>query len=381
MKGFAERIYAAVINPPADETLQAVHDVLPLPVIWLLGKTGAGKTSVIRQLTGDSSAAIGNGFRPCTSASNAYDFPVAHPIVRFIDTRGLGEADYDPEADVATLGTGSHALLLVIRLDDPEQSPVVQLLQTIRKRFPHIGSEAILVVYTGRDLMAGEAARGRALAHQQAALQQVWGAPVAHCVVDFSIVDDEDLAVDNGAAELRTLLADKLPQLGLWLQQQGADSKEQANFQNLRAEVHWYAATAAASDAVPVVGLASVPLVQGKLLHSLARRYGTVWDRRSFSQFAGALGSSVALKYALSHGARQLGKLVPGWGQLVGTALSMSVSYASTWAIGRAACYYLYQREQGQAPDPQALRTLYRDALASGRQRGPAVAEQARHEE
>lgn len=379
MKGYAERLYASIVNPPADETLQAVHDVLPLPVIWLLGKTGAGKTSVVRQLTGDSSAAIGNGFRPCTSTSGAYDFPVAHPIVRFIDTRGLGEAEYNPEADVAELGTGSHALLVVIRLDDPEQSVVLQLLQSMRKRFPHIGTDAIVAVYTGRDLVTGDAARARALAHQQKELEAAWGAPVAHCLVDFSTVG-EDCAAENGALELRALLADKLPQLGLWLQQQRSGSQEQASFQRLSPEVHWYAGTAAASDAVPVVGLASVPLVQGKLLHSLARRYGTVWDRRSFSEFAGALGSSVALKYALGHGARQLGKLVPGYGQLVGTALSMSVSYASTWAIGRAACYYLHQRQHGLATDPEALRTLYREALGSGRQRGPAVAEQARHE-
>ncbi|MFO7551275.1 MAG: GTPase [Haliea sp.] len=379
MKRFAERLYAAIVNPPADATLQAVHDVLPLPVIWLLGKTGAGKTSVVRQLTGDSSAAVGNGFRPCTSTASAYDFPVAHPIVRFIDTRGLGESGYDPEADVAELGTGSHALLVVVRLDDPEQSTVLQLLRTMRKRFPHIGADAIVAVYTGRDLVAG-AGRARTLAHQQSELEAAWGTPVAHCLVDFSETG-EDLAADNGAAELRGLLADKLPQLGLWLQQQQAGSQEQANFQRLRPEVHWYAATAAASDAVPVVGLASVPLVQGKLLHSLARRYGTVWDRRSFSEFAGALGSSVALKYALGHGARQLGKLVPGYGQLVGTALSMSVSYASTWAIGRAACYYLYQRQHGLATDPQAMQALYREALASGRQQGSAVAEQARHEE
>ncbi len=380
MKGFAERLYAAIINPPEDETLQAVHGVLPMPVLWLLGKTGAGKTSVVRQLTGDSSAAIGNGFRPCTSTSSAYDFPVEHPIVRFMDTRGLGEAKYDPEADIAELGTDSHALLIVIRLDDPEQSTVLQLLQAVRRRFPHIGSEAAVAVYTGRDLVASKAERGRTLAHQQAALEAAWGDPVAHCLVDFSVVGG-DLAADNGAADLRALLVDKLPQLGLWLQQQRADSKEQANFQHLRAEVHWYAATAAASDAVPVVGLVSVPLVQGKLLHSLARRYGTIWERRSFSEFAGALGSSVALKYALGHGARQLGKLVPGYGQLVGTALSMSVSYASTWAIGRAACYYLYQRQQGLAPDPEALRALYKDALSNGRRQGSVVAERARHED
>lgn len=39
------------------------------PVVWLLGKAGAGKTSVIAALTGDSTAEIGRGFAPCTQSA------------------------------------------------------------------------------------------------------------------------------------------------------------------------------------------------------------------------------------------------------------------------------------------------------------------------
>ena len=68
----------------------------PVPVLWLFGKTGSGKSSIVRYLTGATQAEIGNGFRPQTTNSSQYDFPESeHPIIRFLDTRGLGEAGYD----------------------------------------------------------------------------------------------------------------------------------------------------------------------------------------------------------------------------------------------------------------------------------------------
>ena len=39
------------------------------PVVWLLGKTGAGKTAIIAALTGDARAEIGLGFEPCTRSA------------------------------------------------------------------------------------------------------------------------------------------------------------------------------------------------------------------------------------------------------------------------------------------------------------------------
>ncbi|MGI9441201.1 MAG: hypothetical protein ACR2N1_01975, partial [Rubripirellula sp.] len=37
-----------------------------LPTLWLLGKTGAGKSTLVQSITGNSQAEIGKGFRPCT---------------------------------------------------------------------------------------------------------------------------------------------------------------------------------------------------------------------------------------------------------------------------------------------------------------------------
>ena len=41
------------------------------------------------------------------------------------------------------------------------------------------------------------------------------------------------------------------------------------------------------------------------------------------------------VSYATSHGARQLVKLIPGYGQVAGAAFSVTVSYGVTYALGR----------------------------------------------
>ena len=70
----------------------------PIPQLWLLGKTGSGKTSIIRYLTGATRAEIGSGFKPQTEFAQQYNFPDDDvPLVRFLDTQGLGEAHYDPQ--------------------------------------------------------------------------------------------------------------------------------------------------------------------------------------------------------------------------------------------------------------------------------------------
>ena len=67
------------------KTIEA--QAIPVPVLWLLGKTGAGKSSLIRALTGE--AEVGEGFAPCTRTAMAYDYPPERPVMRFLDTRGV----------------------------------------------------------------------------------------------------------------------------------------------------------------------------------------------------------------------------------------------------------------------------------------------------
>ena len=106
------------------------------PVVWLLGKVQSGKTSVIRAITESSEAAIGDGFRPCTRSSRLYEFPDDMPVLRFLDTRGVGEASYDPSEDLAFSEQGAHLVLATMRAMDPQQQAVVDLVKFVRKRHP-----------------------------------------------------------------------------------------------------------------------------------------------------------------------------------------------------------------------------------------------------
>src|SRR5215813_5867731 len=99
------------------------------PVVWLLGKTGAGKTAIVAALTGDPRAEVGLGFAPCTLTARFYDVPREAPLLRFLDTRGLGEAHYDPATDISWCEDQSHLMLVVMQVSDPVQHSVLQVLR------------------------------------------------------------------------------------------------------------------------------------------------------------------------------------------------------------------------------------------------------------
>src|SRR5262245_1163461 len=104
------------------------------PLVWLIGKVQSGKTSIIRTLTGASDAEIGAGFRACTRTARIFDFPAEAPIIRFLDTRGLGEAAYDPAEDMAFCEDRAHLVLAVVKALDAEQGAVVEAVHAVRQR-------------------------------------------------------------------------------------------------------------------------------------------------------------------------------------------------------------------------------------------------------
>jgi energy-coupling factor transporter ATP-binding protein EcfA2 len=115
-RGASPAVNAEATPPEVD--VKPIHTA-PLPVVWLLGKTGSGKSFLIRAMTGLSDVEIGNGFMPCTKTARRFDFPAEIPVMRFIDTRGLGEVSYDPTKDLAAAESGSHVIIVFARLDDP----------------------------------------------------------------------------------------------------------------------------------------------------------------------------------------------------------------------------------------------------------------------
>lgn len=333
---------------------------VPTPTLWLLGKTGSGKSSLIRLLTGE--AEIGAGFAPCTRTAMVYEFPADRPVLRFLDTRGLAETGYDPAEDLAAAESGSHAIVAMARLDDPVQGAVADVLAAVRKRRPRA---PILVVHSGADLAPDPGVRERARARTQAAFEKAAGGELAFVTVALPPGAPEGDV--EGLAELFAALAAILPEASLLMMRERAQGEEARRFAENRPLVLWYAGAAAAADTTPIIGAVSVPALQGAMLHALAQRYGVEWTRARAGAFASALGSGVLLRYAGSYAARQSAKLVPVFGQTIGAAAAAAIGFAATWALGRAACYWLHREARGEPASEDVLRRLYTDAFKRAR--------------
>lgn len=329
-------------------------DELPLPVIWLLGKTGAGKTSLIRAITGATEAAVGNGFEPCTRTSSAYDFPPDDPLMRFLDTRGLGEAQYNPAEDLAVCQTGSHVLLILARLDDPVQGAVSEALAALKNQKADM---PVILLHTAGDRISDPEARARARAVTQSALEEAWRESIPSLDLDLS--DPQKADLDGLGEKLLTVL----PAVTLFMERQVAKDAEEAAYLAKRNLILRYATAAATTGAVPMVGAASVPAVQIAMLASLASSYGIKWNKSQLAVFGAALGSGVLGGQALGLLGRQAASFIPVIGQIVVPALSASWGFASSYALGRAAAYWMYQTSQGKPVDRKALHERYAQAF------------------
>ncbi len=356
------------------------------PVVWLLGKVQSGKTSLIRVMTGCTAAEIGDGFRACTTTARIFDFPEEAPLIRFLDTRGLGEAGYDPAQDLAFSERQAHLVVVTMRALDPQQEAVADVVRLIRRRHPEW---PIIVVQTalheGYPRGAGhvmpypfavDAAGGlapadvsanlvRSLMRQRTLFAGVQGkGAIVFVPVDFTLPGDGWDPVDYGHDALVAALQNVAPAAVVSALQYLTGDANDVLASRAHPHVLGYATAAGAADLWPVAGIALVPAIQAKLLHTLGAIYGIAWNRRALSEFASALGATTLLRVASGFGARELAKLVPVYGQTAGAAAAAGMSFATTYALGKAACYFLGRRKTG-ASDPAGVAQAYKDALGS----------------
>jgi uncharacterized protein (DUF697 family) len=356
------------------------------PVVWLLGKVQSGKTSLIRVMTGCTAAEIGDGFRACTKTSRIFDFPEEAPLVRFLDTRGLGEAGYDPTEDLAFSEGQSHLVIVTMRALDAQQEAVVDVVRLIRRRhpewpivvvqtalhegyrpgarhvlpYPYATSDAATLSNAGvsPDLV-------RSLMRQRTLFDGVPGhAAIVFVPVDFTLPEDGWTPADYGHEALVAALQGVAPTAVVSALTNLTGATADALADHAHPHILGYATAAGAADLWPVAGIALVPAIQAKLMHALGAIYGIVWDRRALAEFASALGATTLLRVASGFGARELAKLVPVYGQTAGAAAAAGMSFATTYALGKAACYFLKRRKAG-ATDPAGVAQAYKDALGS----------------
>ncbi|HEU0058513.1 MAG TPA: GTPase domain-containing protein [Hyphomicrobiaceae bacterium] len=359
------------------------------PVVWLLGKVQSGKTSIIRELTQASDAEIGSGFRACTKTARVFDFPAQAPIIRFLDTRGLGEVNYDPAADISFCEERSHLILAVMKALDLEQSAVLAIVRAVRQRHPEwpivvaqttlheaypVGAHHVLPYpFQAKDASAVPPNLLRALDYQRSLFRGLLGRGEPHFVpIDFTRPEDglEPHAYGREAL-LETLIAAAPTAVAVALAELPGSSAERSAEQ-FNAHILGFALAAGASDAVPVAGVVAVPMVQAAMLRQLAKLHGVHWDKRAYAEFATALGAGTLVRTASSFGVRQLIKLIPVYGQTAGAAAAAVASFAATYAMGKAANYFLTRRRQGA--EAEAVTAVYRNALSEAFQLAKARA-------
>ncbi|HEX5269824.1 MAG TPA: DUF697 domain-containing protein, partial [Gemmataceae bacterium] len=115
-------------------------------------------------------------------------------------------------------------------------------------------------------------------------------------------------------------------------------------------------ATTAGAIPVPWVDLLILPGIQTRMVHHVARLYGQPMKAQHFGELAGALGLGMIVR----QGIRELMKFIPYVGSVAGGALAG----ASTFALGKAACFYYSGVQQGHAPTPDEIRRYYAEQFA-----------------
>ncbi|HAS51509.1 MAG TPA: hypothetical protein DCS21_07125 [Gammaproteobacteria bacterium] len=382
------RLREALLNPAVDAAqldaaVRQARARQPVPVVWLLGKAQAGKTSIIRALTGSATAEIGNGFQPCTRTARFYDFPSEAPVVRFLDTRGLGEVAYDPAEDIHYCEAQAHLVLGVMKATDLGQDAVFAVLRAVHQRHPEW---PVLIAQTGLHEAYPPGADHfqpypydqplwppqlpsdltRALLTQRDRLGAWPGAAPVHWVpIDLTLPDDGWQPVDYGLAALWKAIGE-VSALGLQARLRDDAGVRDVYARAAHPQIVGHALLAAGVGALPLVDLVGVPAVQGKLLHTLATLYGQDWNRRTVSEFFSLLGMSVGAGYIARMLGREVVKLIPGWGQTVGAMWGATASGTMTYALGKTASAYFLNRRQGHPVDAAAIRQVYAEALASG---------------
>jgi uncharacterized protein (DUF697 family) len=378
----------ALLEPRVDdaslgEAMRAARARHPLPVVWLIGKTQSGKTSIIRALTGSGLAEIGNGFQPCTATTRLYDFPADAPLVRFLDTRGLGEVAYDPSADIHYCESQAHLLLAVMKATDIRQDDVLEVVRQVRGRHPEWplviaqtglhdayppGGEHPLPYpfedegwpeYVPVDLV-------RALRAQRDRLGALPGEiPVRWVPIDLTLPEDGFDPQDYGLDALWQAI-DGVSSLRLQALLRSDAGVRDAYARSAHPHIAGYAIAAAGAGALPVVDLVGVPAIQAKMLQSLAALYGQDWDRRAILEFLGLLGTGIGVAYAARGAGRAVVKLIPVWGQTVGAIWGATASGATTYALGKAAGFHFNRRRRGLPADAEGLRRTFAEGFDTG---------------
>jgi uncharacterized protein (DUF697 family) len=366
------------------QILAEVRQQLPTTEALLIGKPQAGKSSIVRGLTGVSADIVGQGFRPHTRYTQRYAYPSDDlPLLIFTDTVGLGDVAQATDdilaelvSDLSTSTSRGRILILTVKINDFATDTLRQIAAHLRQQFPTV--PCLLAVTSLHEAYPPSQADHspyppdlEAVSRPLEAIQANFADVVDRTVaIDFTLEEDGFDPVFYGLEALRDALADLLPEAEAQALYQLIDEQTEASQQlgTLYRDVgrHYisaFAVMAATLAAVPLP-FATMPVLTA-LQVSMVGLLGKLYGQTLTPSQAGGLISAIAGGFFAQAVGRELIKFIPGFGSVI--AASWAAAY--TWALGEGACVYFGDLLGGKKPEPEKIQTAMAEAFTTAKDR------------
>ena len=372
----------SVSDTQVAEILETIRAELPTTEALLLGKPQAGKSSIVRGLTGVSAEIIGQGFRPHTQHTERYAYPDNDlSLLIFTDTVGLGDIGHNTEAIIQELigdlqreTNKARVLIITVKINDFATDTLRQIAQKLRQQYPNI--PCLLVVTCLHEIYSPEITNHPNYPPDFTELNRAFiaikenftGLYNSAVLIDFTLEEDSYNPVFYGLEALRDNLAELLPEAESKTIYQLLDQQAGEKLGNIfrdagRRYILPFSIMAATLAVVPLP-FATMPVLTA-LQVSMVGLLGKLYGQRITPSQAGGIISTIAGGFFAQAVARELIKFIPGFGSVI--AVSWAGAY--TWALGEAACVYFGDLMGGKKPDPQKIKTVMQKAFAEAKER------------
>ena len=367
----------SVSDEQVAEILTTVREKLPTTEALLIGKPQAGKSSIVRGLTGVSAEIVGQGFRPHTQNTERYAYPSEElPLLIFTDTVGLGDTGQNIQTIVEELELElnreterARILILTVKINDFATDTLSQIAQQLREDYPNL--PCLLAVTCLHEVYPAEVedhpqyppdyeTLERAFKAIEQDFQQLCDRSI---LIDFTLEEDDYHPTFYGLEALLDALAELLPEAESRTIYQLLDNNAGEELGNLyrdtaRRYLVAFSTMAATLAAVPLP-FATMPVLTA-LQISLVGLLGKLYGQTISPSQAGGIVSAIAGGFFAQAIGKELVKFIPGFGSVI--AASWAAAY--TWSLGEGACVYFGDLMGGKKPDPKKIQSVMKESFA-----------------